>query len=244
MGIASVAKGFLRKTGTFTAAKDLYSALGGTVVWSETEWLHRLLGTGRDVFFIQIGANDGKTYDYIYPIARERGWRGVLVEPIGYLFSRLVENYRGAQGIEFENAALAEVAGKKGFYRLREIEDAALPLWYEGIGSLNKDTILSHRYLIPNIDDLLVEEEVECITFDELTNRHGVTKIDLILIDTEGYDLNILRTIDFRRFRPKLLIYEQLHLSLYDKAAAKDLLRSWGYAVLPMGLNNAAVRRR
>ena len=158
MGIASVAKDFLRKTGTFVAAKDLYYALGGTVDWSETEWLHRLLGTQRDVFFIQIGANDGKTYDYIYPIARDRGWRGVLVEPIGYLFSRLVENYRGTQGIEFENAALAEVAGKKGFYRLREIEDAALPLWYEGIGSLNKDTILSHRYLIPNIDDLLVEK--------------------------------------------------------------------------------------
>jgi len=53
-----------------------------------------------------------------------------------------------------------------------------------------------------------------------------VTKIDLILIDTEGYDLNILRTIDFRRFCPKLLIYEQHYLSLHEKAAAKDLLRS------------------
>jgi len=102
MGIASAAKYFLRKTGTFVAAKDLYSALGGTVRWSATEWLHRLLGTQRDVFFIQIGANDGKTYDYIYPIARDRGWRGVLVEPIGYLFSRLVENYRGAQGISLK----------------------------------------------------------------------------------------------------------------------------------------------
>src|SRR4051812_18270435 len=184
MGMASPTKAFLRKTGTFAAAKNLYCALGGTVFRSETEWLDRLLGTQRDVFFIQIGAHDGKTHDNIYPIARKRGWRGVLVEPIPYLFARLIENYRDAPGIEFQNAALAEVAGQKRFYYLRETKDATLPLWYDQIGSLSKDTILSHRHAIPNIDDLLVEDEIKCITFHELVDRHGVTKIDLILIDT------------------------------------------------------------
>ena len=71
------------------------------------------------MFFIQIGAHDGKTNDYIYPVARELGWRGILVEPIPYLFERLVENYQGSQGLIFENVALAEQIGQKWIYRLK-----------------------------------------------------------------------------------------------------------------------------
>jgi hypothetical protein len=69
-----------------------------------------------------------------------------------------------------------------------------------------------------------------------------VSHIDLILIDTEGYDLKILKMIDFRRFRPKLIIYEQELLSPEDKAAAHSLLRSYGYVVHPIEMNNAATR--
>lgn len=244
MNIASAAKDLLRKTGTFSAIKDLYCSLGGTVYRSEEEWLRRLLGANRHVFFVQIGAHDGKSNDKIYPMARERAWRGVLVEPVRYLFNRLVENYRDTPGIQFENAALAERSGKKRFYRLKETSDTTLPPWYDQIGSFNKEAVLSHRDRIPNIDNLIIQEYVDCISFDQLVSRHQISKIDLILIDTEGYDLNVLRMINFHQFRPKLLIYEHKHLSPEDKAASEALLRSFGYVIHPTGPNNAAVRRR
>jgi FkbM family methyltransferase len=242
MDFADLMKPLLRKTRLFPMTKNFYYALGGTVYRSEGEWLKKLFRYHTSVFFVQIGAHDGKSGDSIYPVARKKQWRGILIEPVRYLFERLVENYDGASGIAFENVALAPEKGYRTFYRLKENGDV-LPAWYDQIGSLNRNTILSHRHDIPNIEDYLLEELVECVTFSDLVAKHQVTKIDLILIDTEGYDLNILRMIDFRRFRPKLIIYEQKHLSDTEKVVAKRLLQSAGYTVHPMGANNAAVRR-
>ena len=49
------------------------------------------------------------------------------------------------------------------------------------------------------------------------------------MIDTEGHDCEILRALDFTRFRPVLLMFEHQHLSANDKAAAYALLETHGY---------------
>ncbi len=41
------------------------------------------------VTFVQIGANDGVWNDPIEPYLRGEKWRGVLVEPVPYVFARL-----------------------------------------------------------------------------------------------------------------------------------------------------------
>ena len=228
-----------RKPGMLEAARQLLFRLGGTVYRNELEWLARVFNGRRGVVFLQIGANDGMSDDSIYPFVQANDWRGVLVEPVGHLFDRLVANYAGAEGLAFEKKALLEKDGKVTFYRLKETTDP-MPGWYDQIGSLKLDVILSHRSSIPNIADYLVEEEVEGVCFTTLMASHGLKSVDLILIDTEGYDLNILRTIDFQRFRPELIIYEDKHLSIPDKARAAALLRSYGYVVHPIGANNAA----
>src|ERR1051326_7686160 len=99
MGIRSVLKHVLTKTRTIEVAKDLYCAFGGVVYRPEAEWIHHLFGARRDVFFVQIGAHDGKSNDNVYSVARALGWHGVLVEPVRYLFDRLVQNYCGSTGI-------------------------------------------------------------------------------------------------------------------------------------------------
>ena len=64
---------------------------------------------------------------------------------------------------------------------------------------------------------------------DTLLERHGISRIDLLVIDTEGHDFEILRALDFTRFRPVLLMFEHQHLSANDKAAAYALLETHGY---------------
>lgn len=227
--------------GLFRTAKQLFYRLGGTVYRTEREWLRTVFGDRKDVFFLQIGANDGKSDDCVYPFVQAYSWQGVLIEPVRYLFDRLVANYQGVDGLVFVNKALTERDGKRAFFRLRETDDA-LPDWYQQIGSLRSEVILSHRSTIPNIDDYLIKEEVDCISFSTLIRHEFVKKLDLILIDTEGYDYNILKTIDFNRFQPLLIIYEEKHLSAVEKDEARRLLRSYGYVVHPIGANAAATR--
>jgi FkbM family methyltransferase len=210
---------------------------------SAEDWLADFAKRRRDVFFFQIGAHDGKTDDILHLLVRERQWRGVLVEPVKYLFDRLVSNYAGTQGLIFENKALKAKDGAATFYFLRQTnDDPVLPHWYDQLGSFNRDVVLSHKAVIPNIEDYLIEESVECVSFDTLVARYKVNRIDLILIDTEGYDFEVLRNIDFHRYRPKLIIYEHKHLSSEDKAEAIRLLKCNGYIVRPARENNVAIR--
>ena len=77
-----------------------------------------------------------------------------------------------------------------------------LPQWYDGIGSFSREAVLDHARLIPDIEDRLVRTEVPCLTFDSLCAKHDVGAVDLLLIDTEGYDHQILAHINFGVHRP------------------------------------------
>src|SRR3989344_626219 len=85
----------------------------------------------RNVFFIQIGANDGMKFDSTYLYVKKYNWRGILVEPVGYVFEKLKDNYRSVNGLIFENAAIGERDGFKNFYMLEKNEKESLPLWYD-----------------------------------------------------------------------------------------------------------------
>jgi hypothetical protein len=58
-------------------------------------------------------------------------------------------------------------------------------------------------------DDLEPEEvQVETITLDDLLDREGVTKIDLLSMDIEGHEPKALAGFDIKRFRPELVVIE------------------------------------
>src|SRR5262249_49946378 len=145
-----------------------------------------------DVFFLQIGAHDGRTDDPLHGLIRKYHWKGVLIEPVPYLFDRLVYNYSGVAGLVFENKALADSDCRPIFYYLRESADHS-PVWYDQLGSFYKEVILRHRGGLPDIGDYIVAAPVDCICFQTLVAAHRISRIDLILIDTEGYDLQILQ---------------------------------------------------
>ena len=42
-----------------------------------------------EISFIQVGANDGISFDNIYPFFKSRKCKGLLIEPLPYFFDRL-----------------------------------------------------------------------------------------------------------------------------------------------------------
>ena len=69
--------------------------------------------------FVQIGAHDGAMHDPLRRLVATLGFKGVMVEPQPEPFRRLVERYKGREGLHFENAAIADVDGTKTLYRIR-----------------------------------------------------------------------------------------------------------------------------
>jgi FkbM family methyltransferase len=206
-------------------------------------YLEQLAVRKPDAFFVQIGAHDGKTDDHVRSFILDSRWRGIFVEPVPHIFSRLTKNYEAVSDrFVFENVAIADQNETRIFYTVAGGGSDHLPSWYDQLGSFRKEVVLSHKPFIPDICNRLVELRVPCLTFQSLVDRNGVSNIDLVLIDTEGYDLKILATIDFNRFKPDLVIYERKHLSREEEAISIRLLLKEGYSICSSGSNNIAAK--
>jgi FkbM family methyltransferase len=205
----------------------------------------RLLRAFADAYpearFVEIGANDGVQHDHLRPFILSRRWRGVMVEPQPHVFERLRRNYAEIDRVSLENAAITDSDGTVPFFYPAPPRDgegnAALPDWYEGIGSLSREAVLSHTRLIPDLADRLVEADVPSLTYASLCRRHGLEAVDLLLLDTEGADFEILRSIDFDARPPRLLIYEHYHFSREDRDACAAYAESLGYETMEEGFD-------
>lgn len=181
-----------------------------------------------EAFVVQIGANDGVAGDPLVDAFSKTRWSGLLVEPVPRLYETLVARYRDRPEVCVERAAVSARDGEAPFFRLRSVPGET-PEWFNQLATLDRAVLLKHRSSIPEIESLLIEERVPTVRLDTLLARHGVSRIDLLVVDTEGHDWEILRALDFTRFRPVLLMFEHQHLSANDKAAAYALLETHGY---------------
>jgi FkbM family methyltransferase len=197
----------------------------------------------KDVYFIQIGANDGVSGDPIHTFVVRDGWSGILVEPLRDMFDRLVENYRKQKKLIFENVAISDKNGMREFWYLKKEDDEVddvIPAWYEALGSFMPEVVLKSAKKIPNMEDYMTKEQVKCITFETLVQKHNVEKIDIVVVDTEGYDFQVIRQIDFERFKPSVILYENKHLKDDEKKECKRYLRKNGYKLIRKGGNTIA----
>lgn len=168
----------------------------------------------KNVTFIQIGSNDGVTDDPLNEHIVQNHWRGILVEPVPYLYKKLKNNYAlSREQLEFENAAISTNDGSMSFFRIQETKNATLPIWYDQLGSFYKNVVLSHKEQIPHLEEYIIEEKVTTITFNSLIKKYGIAKVQLIHIDTEGYDAEILRQINFKTMQCEMVIFEHKHLT-------------------------------
>ena len=198
-------------------------------------------------FFIEIGANDGEQHDPLRELILGREWRGIMIEPVPFVFERLRRNYAGLDRVALENVAIADHVGARAFYHLAEAppeERASLPGWYDGIGSFSRDAVIAHGRDIPGIEERVVRTEVPCLTLDALLERHAVDRVDLLLVDAEGYDWEILRRVDLETTRPRLVIYEHYHLAQADRERARARFAEAGFECKEEGFDTFCVDAR
>lgn len=193
-------------------------------------------------FFVQVGSNDGLKLDPLRPHILARPWSGIMIEPLPYVFEHLAAQYRDHPRIDLENVAVADHDGTAQLFYLPESDDETLPNWYDALGTFRKDVLLKHAEFIPDIASRIASVEVACSTFESICTRHRVEAIDLVQIDTEGYDYEVIKLIDLERYGPKLLMYEHLHLTPADRHECLGRLRSHGYEDMSDTMDTVCLR--
>jgi FkbM family methyltransferase len=208
--------------------------------------------TRKSVFVLQVGANDGKVNDPMYRFFQRPNWGGVLLEPQRDVYEKeLTKNYQGYTNVILENAAIAPQSGTKELYKIA----FSSARWATGLSSFEKQSILnlihsgyvekcakSEGVLVPErIDDYITTEVVRCTSFKDLISRHNISKIDILAIDTEGYDYEIIKMFDLNKMKPDMIVYENIHLNEADARACESYLIKHNYKVYLRGANSIAL---
>jgi len=184
----------------------------------------------KDFFFVQIGAHNGIANDPIRKYVFKYGLKGILLEPQKEIFMSLVENYKEHPQLIFVNAAISDKNETKSLYKIKR-HAQNLPKWADQLASFSKQTILSHGDVIPDIASLIEVENVECFSLIALLDHYEIVNVDLLQIDAEGYDYEIIKTIDFGRIKPHIIHFEHKHLNAPDTGDCIKFLLKNGYHV-------------
>lgn len=137
--------------------------------------------------FIDIGANDGKTFSNVRALA-ERQWKGVFVEPSPKAFAQLEKNYEGLKGFYFYNVAISDHNGNAVLHESGNLvsqNDVALVSTF-------------HAHEMDRFKSTVKYEPVtvKCFKWKTFLNRLAIKKFDFITADCEGDELNILPDMD------------------------------------------------
>lgn len=149
--------------------------------------------------FLQIGTKDGND-DFNLRVRRECPLLVILVEPnrdhnasIYYAYDDIPVSWY------LENVAITT----------EHLSEVTLVHPAEPVNGVEFDS--GKFSLLPMDDwgDRLVQIKSPSMTFNDLCRKYGITHIDFLQIDTEGYDAEIIKSIDFDKISIDEIKYEQ-----------------------------------
>ena len=198
-----------------------------------SQLLEERLKISEEIVFVQIGANDGISNDPLYPLIKRfpKRFRGLVVEPLKDKFELLKRTYADVASVVPVNLAVHNTEEEMQIWRVRPDLEKKLPGWGGGLGSFDSE---HHKH--SQLDSsYFIGEKVFCTTFDDLLTRHRIESMELLVTDTEGYDFEILRNIDFAKHRPTYIHFEHgLSVGTMSWERYKNLIRyltQHGYCV-------------
>lgn len=165
------------------------------VYYNETKndrWIvEEIFPDKKNGYFLEIGAANGREASSCYVLEKERGWRGICVEPNDLFFEQLVQNRPHSI---CEKVCLAKQSGKVIY-----IEGSAKTVSpYLGGIKTNLETI---KYQGKEVVKKGKEVEKDAITLEALLKKHQAPKIiDYAAFDIEGSELEVLEVFPFDEY--------------------------------------------
>lgn len=188
-------------------------------------------------FFLQIGANDGRTDDPIFQYAEQGKWSGITIEPVERIYAKLIKNYINCPNVACVNAACGKRASVLPFYEI----DASFS--NQGISSFKKSVIQGHFGSEEEFERNVSIKYVNVVTVDEILNSRGVSRIDLIAVDVEGMEFDVLQGLSIEKYHPTIILIEHYHTEAPFRAAINQRMHDLGYDRFVAAMETAYVKK-
>jgi FkbM family methyltransferase len=168
-------------------------------------------------FVIEIGANSGGSshaQEFI-----DTGSNVILIEPQPKEFGLLLNRYKNYNNVFCINAAIAEVDGARLLYGHPHDGDGTTT----GNAGSSLHPIPGSLFNIP----------VKTITCETLNKFVRLDLVDLLIVDTEGYDYRVIKQFFDLDVRPKKIITENMighhYMDTNEESLKRQLLTDNGY---------------
>ncbi|WP_179907012.1 FkbM family methyltransferase [Rhabdonatronobacter sediminivivens] len=208
------------------------------------------LATRGKLRFVQVGANDGKLEDPIHHHVLAHGAEALLIEPQPWLIAALRDNYAAFRGkLMIENIAIGPDHGtlslhtlKRAFWDDYTARDGRSPtiLFSPDRDLLRRRIARRMKVDIDEAERRLDTIDVPMAPLSDVLARHGMTDIDVLQVDCEGWDVKVILSLG--EVRPAVIHFESLSLSDADRQAFSDWSRQNGYGCIQGWKDTLAIR--
>lgn len=218
----------------------LHAQLTEDVFLREPEMLKNYIKTLPKIFqagtWVQIGANtldpEGSSQHQIDDPLLEylpyyTAYRKVFVEPVPFIFSALQNNTKGMHNVHLVNAAIVPSGTTSPTITMYCPTEEDFHQWLRGICSMDEQVITR---IVPGKPARKVI--VDALTVADLISKHSIDNIRVVMIDTEGFDVKVLKMLfELSSFRPELVVFEHTEISPAEHEEGMQLLRSHCYVL-------------
>lgn len=170
--------------------------------------------------FVDIGAYDGITGSNSCFFEKHLNWKGLCIEPIPERFEDLKRNRPQSKNL---NCCVGE-KGQKEFLRISGPDEMLSGL----ISKYDPRHLQLVKTIGPQVGDKHDILLIECIPLMEILEKNKIDHIDYLSLDTEGGELDILKSIDFDKITIEIIDVE----NNYSNEEFEKFLTSKGYKFL------------
>jgi len=150
--------------------------------FGEDIFIRRFFKNQKKGFYVDIGCYHPVKGSLTYYLFKE-GWKGMNVD----LSKISVDLFKTARPNDYNiNAAVADFEGETFYY-----ENGAINQQNSLISSIDKKKI-----------------KIQAYKLETLLNNFSISNIDYLNIDVEGIDFKVILSLDFSKYRPKLISIE------------------------------------
>jgi FkbM family methyltransferase len=168
--------------------------------------------------FIEVGGNDGYTQSNTYYLEKFLNWQGVLVEPIPELYKKCLRTRTRSY---VYNCALVS----------NDFRDSSIEMHYANLMSVVDGSLKNEEEQRRHVEKGTTVQKIErsysikvpTRTLSSILDQHpGLSNIDFLSLDVEGYELNVLKGLNLDKYRPKYILVEAKFYDEVNQFLAAD----------------------
>jgi FkbM family methyltransferase len=185
--------------------------------------------TSKDFNFIQVGGFDGISNDIIKPIISNYQIEGIILEPQVFAYEKLVRNYKEFPNVEILNVGVSDADCIRDFHFTKDYPSQ--------VCSVDYDHLIKHKVPPSHISN----RKVQFLTIDSLMVKFEMGNLDFLQIDAEGHDFSIIKSINFRNNRPRIIRFEAVHMTQNKLSELLSILSDYEYQFVIEGNDITAI---